>query len=343
VYFMARFPKPRSHLLVVLLLLSVMECAYGQERYRIGLEVDGHCFPKGASSRWGPASPHDFVAASPRLPAANFSLVDWRVGVSLSKEFPKAPNACENPPQGGVPTIAILSPAAKPHEERFHWWPALGESFLFLVIENGTRMAFDPPSRDALRGKFWDDYVASVQSIKSWDDGNPFFVNYIGHPMQGAITGFIQIQNDPRGRALQFAWSKPYWTSRMKAMAWSAVYSTYFEIGFPLSEAALGNLGVDKSRGAQNGYVDLVVTPILGTAWLIGEDLADRYWIVPYEKKHSGKTGRALMRSVLNPTRSFANVLRFKVPWHRDGRAGVLEFDLPTPTASISPAQSSRR
>lgn len=340
---MARFRKPRLHLPAVLLLLSVVECAYGQEGYLMGLEVDAHCLPMDVSAPQLPASPHDFVAASPRLHAANFSLVYWQVGVPFPNKFPKTPNAFEDLPQRSLPTIAILAPAVKPHEERFHWWPALGESFLFLVIENGTRMAFDPPSRDAATGKFWDDYVASVESIKSWGDGNPFFINYIGHPMQGAITGFIQVQNDPRGRALQFAWSKPYWTSRVKAMAWSAVYSTYFEIGFPLSEAALGNLGVDKSRGAQNGYVDLIITPILGTAWLIGEDLVDRYWIVPYERKHSGKTDRAIMRSVLNPTRSFANVLRFKTPWYRDGRGGVMEFDLPQPAASTSSAHSSQQ
>ena len=33
--------------------------------------------------------------------------------------------------------------------------------------------------------------------MSGWNDGNPVITNYVGHPMMGAITGFVQIQNDP--------------------------------------------------------------------------------------------------------------------------------------------------
>ena len=123
---MARFRKPRLHLPAVLLLLSVVECAYGQEGYLMGLEVDADCLPMDVSAPQLPASPHDFVAASPRLHAANFSLVYWQVGVPFPNKFPKTPNAFEDPPQRSLPTIAILAPAVKPHEERFHWVARVG-------------------------------------------------------------------------------------------------------------------------------------------------------------------------------------------------------------------------
>ena len=202
----------------------------------------------------------------------------------------------------------------------FRWGPALGQSFLFLGMEHSARLAFDPPSRTAFSGKFWKEYVASLREVNQWGDGNPTFINYLGHPMQGSVAGFIQIQNDPGGRSLPISWSQRYWTSRLKALAWSAAYSTYFEIGFPFSEAAMGNLGVDKNRQTQQGLVDLVITPTLGLGWLVSEDLIDSYVVDRFERSHPGKVGQALIRSALNPTRSFSNLLRFKPPWHRDGR-----------------------
>ena len=218
-------------------------------------------------------------------------------------------------------TFAVdAEPVSSKESRGFRWGPALGQSFLFLGMEHSARLVFDPPSRTAFTGKFWKEYVASLREVDQWGDGNPAFINYLGHPMQGSIAGFIQIQNDPGGRSLPISWSQRYWTSRLKAFAWSAAYSTYFEIGFPFSEAAMGNLGVDKSRQTQQGLVDLVITPTLGLGWLVSEDLIDSYVVDRFERSHPGKVGQALIRSALNPTRSFSNLLRFKPPWHRDGR-----------------------
>jgi hypothetical protein len=213
-----------------------------------------------------------------------------------------------------------IEPVRSEKPSGFRWGPALGQSLLFLSAEHATRLAFDPPSRTAFSGKFWKEYVASLREVNQWGDGNPNFINYLGHPMQGSVAGFIQIQNDPSGRSLPFSWSKPYWNSRLKALAWSAAYSTYFEIGFPFSESAMGNLGVDKNRQTQQGIVDLVITPTVGLGWLVSEDLIDSYVVDRFERSHPGKIGQALIRSALNPTRSFSNLMRFKPPWHRDGR-----------------------
>jgi len=32
-----------------------------------------------------------------------------------------------------------------------------------------------------------------------WNDGDPDWFGYVGHPIQAALTGFIQIQNDRQG------------------------------------------------------------------------------------------------------------------------------------------------
>jgi hypothetical protein len=112
-----------------------------------------------------------------------------------------------------------------------------------------------------LKGPFFDDWFTSVKATKGWGDADDFLANYIGHPMQGSVTGYIFAQNDPKGRYQTFAWSSPYWISRLKATAWSALYSTQFELG-PISEASIGNVGYPGS--SLSGAVDLVMTPLGG-------------------------------------------------------------------------------
>ena len=105
-------------------------------------------------------------------------------------------------------------------------------------------------------------------------------------------------------------------------MAWAAAYSTQFEIG-PISEATIGNVG--KKPGTA-GAVDLVVTPTAGIGLAIAEDAIDRYFVTKLEARASSRFSKILIRSAMNPNRTFANVLRFKVPWHRDTRPGVSEL-----------------
>jgi len=201
----------------------------------------------------------------------------------------------------------------------FHWASAFKQSFLFLGVQHGYAMT-QAKTRRELRGPFIKDYFRSIGRLGGWADGGRFFTNYISHPMEGSITGFIQIQNDPRGIRQEFGKSRAYWKSRLKAMAWNAAYSTQFEIG-PISQSSIGNVGLHTSLDGKKrkmAYVDLVVTPTLGTAWLIGEDFLDRFVVRRLEVNPMRPLARNTLRVILNPMRGAANMLRFKVPWYRD-------------------------
>jgi hypothetical protein len=205
----------------------------------------------------------------------------------------------------------------------FHWGPALRQSFYFLSVEHGFRM-FQGKTRREFRGPFFKDYLKSIQGIQGWGDGDPVYTNYIAHPMQGAVSGFFQIQNDPRGVTQQLDGSKAYWHSRLKAFAWSAAYSTQFEVGL-YSEAMFGNVGMKKGTG---GYVDLVMTPVGGLGLIVAEDALDRFVIRRLEGRSSSKNAQRFYRAALNPSRSIANLFRLKKPWYRDSRpldSGPLE------------------
>jgi hypothetical protein len=204
----------------------------------------------------------------------------------------------------------------------FDWNGAAKQSLFLLAIMHSYNFATSAGAREELRGPFFKDYFRSVRNLRGWDDGDPFIANYIGHPMQGAVAGYIQIQNDPKGRGQEFAMRKAYWNSRLKAAGFALLFSTQWEIG-PLSEASLSNIGLKPFENSKHpmAWVDIVITPTLGTAWLVGEDILDRFVIRKFENKFSNRLLRVLIRSFLNPSRSMANILRFEYPWYRDRRA----------------------
>jgi len=200
------------------------------------------------------------------------------------------------------------------YAERFQWKAALAESGIFLGAQHAGRMA-QSKTRGELAGPFWRDYFESASSIHTWNDGDSIATNYFGHPVMGAVTGYIQVFNDPRGRRLEFGLSsKQYWKSRLKALAWSAAYSTQFEIG-PISEASIGNVGKHPPAMA---VTDLVVTPFGGFTMMLLEDYLDKRFVSRWER--GGGVKARVYRIVLNPSRSIANVLRWKRPSYRDNR-----------------------
>ncbi len=220
--------------------------------------------------------------------------------------------------------------------EGYHWGGLLAQSLFFNVIENGVRTASDDQIRTLLAHKpFWHDYVASIHqfNMRRWNDGDDFLVNYVGHPMQGAVSGFIEIQNDPNVRGQEISATHAYWMSRFKAFLWATAYSTHSEIS-PLGEAGIGNEGGwtypihCRTRctepGTYNkytnntGWVDFIITPTVGSLWLIAEDTLDRF---VSDRVQGGNRSRILpkiLRGGLNPSRTMANALRFKAPWYRD-------------------------
>ena len=205
-------------------------------------------------------------------------------------------------------------------KEKFHWKPALIQSGVFLGMQHGLRF-FQKKTIRQLGGPFFRDWGKSVRSLRGWRDGDKYYINYFAHPLQGGLTGRIFVNNSDRAKKQEFGKSKIYWESRFKAMAWSAFWSTQFELG-PVSEANIGNVGLVRSgKYSTMAYVDLVITPVLGTAVLVGEDAIDKYILKNWlERKDSSKTKIKILRSFLTPTTSIANLLRGKVPWKRDTR-----------------------
>ena len=278
-----------------------------------------------------PAAPDEFSAEVPDAPSV--------VSVAARSEGESSSAARPAPmPKGGADSAAHVRTAPPPSaSKKFHWGPALRQSLLLLAMEHGFRVASQDFTRRRLKGPFFQDWFDSVTNISGWDDGDSVQANYLGHPMQGAVSGYIQIQNDPSGMRQEFGSSPGYWKSRMRATAWAAAFSAQYELG-PISDASIGNSG---QRKGSKGAVDLVITPVCGLGWLLTEDMVDRYLIRRFEQNSQRPHWKAILRTGLNPSRSFANILRKKVPWHRDTRDGVTAASAeapPPPPAAAPPA-----
>ncbi len=235
--------------------------------------------------------------------------------------------AGEGAASGGLPASYIKpilpvqrEPWIKPGNRRGVDWQGLAwQSSLFLGVEHAFRLATEPGTRDGLKGEYFSGWAHAAGNLHGWSDGDPFYVNYVGHPMQGAVTGFIWAQNDRDFLGAEFGRNSFYWKSRLRAAAYSWAYSELFEIG-PLSEASIGKV---QSVYPQQGFVDHVITPIVGTGWMIAEDALDKYVIRKFEERVQVPELRVLVRGFLNPARSWANMMRLKAPWARDDRPGA--------------------
>jgi hypothetical protein len=209
---------------------------------------------------------------------------------------------------------------------RVSWSRVLGESFIFLAAQHGGNIAMDHDTRlELTHGDFWAKYEYCVEHYRwwRWKDDDPFGVDYIGHPMMGAVTSSIYEQNDPKQRALMYENSRRYWMGRLRAMAYSAAYSAQWKVG-PASEASVGNTGIfyyirarDGVWTNETGMQDFFITPIGGLAWNVGEDAIDRF-ILSHVRHGTRNKWLLLASSLSTPGKSAANVARFRAPYYRD-------------------------
>ena len=293
------------------------------------------------------------------IPAPNFALAPKTPLLILPEDN------CASPADFGLVPVCLLPPPSHftswddmanlyspppitaPHpSEKVHWKSAIWQSFGFLVVGHAFRLANDDGARYLLLHKpFWHNYWASADNfhMSRWGDGDSFIVNYIGHPLEGAVYGDIFLNNDPKGRAARFGKSSNYWYSRLKAMGWATLWEAYFEIGPIFSEAAIGNEGgytyvpgcglypCDKYPGKHfkpptnnTGWVDFVITPLVGTGWIVMEDAIERE-IVDRLADGNNALGYRILRGSLTPAHSFANLFAGKVPWYRYPEEGSFQ------------------
>ena len=249
---------------------------------------------------------------------------DTKLAITVNAVEPAVLPVLEAKPQNACAKAAVAGEKTGA-ECKVNWTRMTRESVTFMGMQHWMNKS---TYKGELKGPFVRDWFSAVANTRfsRWTDGDPFIVDYVGHPMSGATYARTFIQNDPKGASLELGMNKAYWKSRAKGMAWAAFWSTQWEIG-PVSEASLGNLGnfkyASNATGAitnGTGLTDFVTTPVGGTLWVVGEDAIDKFVTKRLDRKYKNPVA-LLGISVLTPTRSVANLLRFKAPWYRESRA----------------------
>ena len=272
----------------------------------------------------------------PDAPTPEFSVTDSSGGSSTSlppdfdfvhggmldsSAFGVIPNSSQHVPLDQCPYDTTHA-----RECRVHWKPLLISTAAFLTFQNMGNLYTGYWYRyETGTGKWFDRWINSDERWRwnVWNDNNPFLDDYIGHPMMGGITSYLWIQNDPKGMTLDMSNTWPYWRSRLRALAFSTVYSFQWKLG-PFGEAGIGHNGDQyfydhNSLTNETGWVELVTTPVGGLGWTLAEDALDRYVVKRIEEKQR-RPVTLLLLSFLTPARATANIFRFRPPWYRDGR-----------------------
>jgi hypothetical protein len=270
--------------------------------------------------------------ALPDAPVPQSALISQSNSSAATSSDTRAPQPAEERGAGAALSPAELSAACETGRLRgkpcrVHWIKTLGEAFEFLSLQHLGNMATDQEIwHDLTDGQpFWSTYAYCVSRYRwdQWTDDTPFIVHNIGHPLMGAITSSIFEQNDPKARAIVYGNNGNYWRSRLKAMAFSSVYSAQWKVG-PLSEASIGSSGKNDyyvpalhRTTNETGFQDFIITPVYGMGWNVGEDMLDR-WLWP--KIHAHVKNRLYLTTLfwITPAKSGANILRFKPTYYRD-------------------------
>lgn len=195
------------------------------------------------------------------------------------------------------------------------WSQVIGNSLRLASLEHMTRLMLQPDTRRALSGPFIADYRHSLKRPRGWNDGNPWAVNYIGHPIHGAAAGFVWLSAQ-REKPVPLEFSRRFWSSRGQAALWAAAYSVQFEWG-PFSEASIGNVGM---RPGTTGWVDHVMTPVGALGMMVLEDWVDHKLVLRIERATGNRFVRAAARIGLNPSRSMSAMSQGQMPWTRADR-----------------------
>ena len=243
--------------------------------------------------------------------------------LSADQQSDKSSGSDHSSHLGSRPAASFKSSFSDTAENQVQWKPLMNASLLYLGTMHAFRIATEEGTRAGLHNSVVGGYFKALGAMHGWSDGDTYYENYLGHPLEGAVAGYIWIHNDLRYKTVQFGADRDYWISRLRAYAFAWAFSEQFEIGL-VSEASIGQI---QRYCCAYGFVDHVITPNGGLVWMLAGDALDRYVTVPLERRTSNRVLRIIARGALNPPQSFANLMMLQAPWHRENRIGVKEFD----------------
>ena len=91
---------------------------------------------------------------------------------------------------GAAGAVPVINSPTVVRETGVDWGHLIGSSLAFLAVSHTYRYATEATTRRSFDEPFFPYYGNAVANLHGWGDGDPFLVNYVGHPMEGAVAGF---------------------------------------------------------------------------------------------------------------------------------------------------------
>jgi hypothetical protein len=147
---------------------------------------------------------------------------------------PETPSGADSRSSSEAFRPAVIAiPEESPSATGVDWGGLTRDSVLFLAVENAFRCATEQGTRDAFSNPFFQGYLNSVGNMHGWSDGDPFYVNFVGHPMQGAISGDIWTHNDRAYRDIEFGRNRRYWEGKLRGAHTPISIAFFSRLGQP--------------------------------------------------------------------------------------------------------------
>jgi hypothetical protein len=127
----------------------------------------------------------------------------------------------------------------------------------------------------------------------------------------GAFARIWMVQREPRTTT-----APQYFKALGRALIFTSICSIQYEMG-PMSEASIGNVGLNPD---DLGWNDYIWTPVGGVLWTMAEDAIDKYALTWIDKHVPFMMAKAAARMIFNPSRMLANIGMNRPPWSRYDR-----------------------
>jgi hypothetical protein len=186
----------------------------------------------------------------------------------------------------------------------------LSEQFRIDGILHMKRMTEPKTRYEVTHSSYYGGYVAALKGYFTtggrWNDGDPFLINDIAHPLTGSITSHVYMNHDRRCSAVGFG-DPGYWSCLRRATIYAVIASVNWEWNPILSESALGHVGKfhtyanGRYRG-EGGWTDFVMTPFGGLGISLMGDIA-RAKLWPTLDRHlSGNIAARILKTIVKIT-----------------------------------------
>ena len=123
-------------------------------------------------------------------------------------------------------SASMVQSTRKAPETSVQWRIAIQESLLYTGVMHTFNLWTEAGTRDALYGPWLKDYLDSVGELWGWSDSDRFMAPYVGHTIEGSVFGYIDRQNDPRYRKVQWGDGREHYMSLLHSLAYAAVWHT---------------------------------------------------------------------------------------------------------------------